>query len=98
MKTLHRYILTQQIPPFLFGIFIIIFILILDFLYKNLAVLIGKGVPIRASAELLVLSLGWMIVMAVPMAILIFGGMILELVTMLVVPVLYWWREELNLR
>jgi lipopolysaccharide export system permease protein len=71
MKTLHRYILTQQIPPFLFGIFIIIFILILDFLYKNLEVLIGKGVPILASAELLLLSLGWMTVMAVPMAVLI---------------------------
>jgi lipopolysaccharide export system permease protein len=71
MKTLHRYILTQQIPPFLFGIFIIIFILILDFLYKNLEMLIGKGVPIRAAAELLLLSLGWMIVMAVPMAVLI---------------------------
>jgi lipopolysaccharide export system permease protein len=71
MKTLHRYILTQQIPPFLFGIFIIIFILILDFLYKNLEMLIGKGVPISASAELILLSLGWMIVMAVPMAVLI---------------------------
>ena len=71
MKTLHRYILTQQVPPFLFGIFIIIFILILDFLYKNLEMLIGKGVPVTASAELLLLSLGWMIVMAVPMAVLI---------------------------
>jgi lipopolysaccharide export system permease protein len=71
MKTLHRYVLTQQIPPFLFGIFIIIFILILDFLYKNLEMLIGKGVPVGASAELLLLSLGWMIVMAVPMAVLI---------------------------
>jgi lipopolysaccharide export system permease protein len=71
MKTLHRYILTQQIAPFLFGIFIIIFILILDFLYKNLEVLIGKGIPVAVSAELLILSLGWMIVMAVPMAVLI---------------------------
>jgi lipopolysaccharide export system permease protein len=71
MKTLHKYVLTQQIPPFLFGIFIIIFILILDFLYKNLEMLIGKGIPISASAELLLLSLGWMIVMAVPMAVLI---------------------------
>jgi lipopolysaccharide export system permease protein len=71
MKTLHKYILTQQIAPFLFGIFIIIFILVLDFLYKNLEMLIGKGVPIAISTELLVLSLGWMIVMAVPMAVLI---------------------------
>ncbi len=71
MKTLHRYILTQQILPFLFGIFVIIFILILDFLYKNLEVLIGKGIPFLVSAELLTLSLGWMIVMAVPMAVLI---------------------------
>jgi lipopolysaccharide export system permease protein len=71
MKTLHRYILIQEIPPFLFGIFIILFILILDFLYKNLETLIGKGVPIIVSAELLILSLGWMIVMAVPMAVLI---------------------------
>jgi lipopolysaccharide export system permease protein len=71
MKTLHRYVLSQQIAPFLFGIFIIIFVLILDFLYKNLEMLIGKGVPLAVSAELLILSLGWMIVMAVPMAVLI---------------------------
>ncbi|MFH1312259.1 MAG: LptF/LptG family permease [Candidatus Eisenbacteria bacterium] len=71
MKTLHRYILTQQIAPFLFGIFMIIFVLILDFLYKNLEILIGKGVPVTAAMELLGLSLGWMTVMAVPMAVLI---------------------------
>jgi lipopolysaccharide export system permease protein len=71
MKTLHRYVLSQQIAPFLFGIFIIIFVLVLDFLYKNLEMLIGKGVPLAVSAELLILSLGWMIVMAVPMAVLI---------------------------
>jgi lipopolysaccharide export system permease protein len=71
MKTLHRYILTQQIPPFLFGLFIVIFILMLDFLRKHLETLIGKGIPLSASAEMLALSLGWMIVMAVPMAVLI---------------------------
>jgi lipopolysaccharide export system permease protein len=71
MKTLHKYVLTQEVPPFLFGIFMIIFVLILDFLYKNLEILIGKGVPITASMELLALSLGWMTVMAVPMAVLI---------------------------
>jgi lipopolysaccharide export system permease protein len=71
MKTLHKYILTQEIPPFLFGIFIIIFVLVLDFLYKNLEMLIGKGVPIVVSAELLTLSLGWMVVMAIPMAVLV---------------------------
>jgi lipopolysaccharide export system permease protein len=71
MRTLSRYILGQQIAPFLFGIFIIMFILILDFLYKNLEVLIGKGVPIMVSVELLLLSMGWMIVMAIPMAVLI---------------------------
>jgi lipopolysaccharide export system permease protein len=71
MRTLSRYILAQQIAPFLFGIFIILFILILDFLYKNLEVLIGKGVPMLISLELLILSMGWMIVMAVPMAVLI---------------------------
>jgi lipopolysaccharide export system permease protein len=49
----------------------IIFVLILDFLYKNLEILIGKGVPITASMELVALSLGWMTVMAVPMAVLI---------------------------
>ncbi len=71
MKTLHKYVLKEQIPPFLFGMFVVIFILILNFLYKNLETLIGKGVPITTSIELLVLSLGWMVVMAVPMAVLI---------------------------
>ena len=71
MRTLSRYILGQQVAPFLFGIFIIMFILILDFLYKNLEVLIGKGVPVLVSTELLLLSMGWMMVMAIPMAVLI---------------------------
>jgi lipopolysaccharide export system permease protein len=71
MKTLHKYILAQQVAPFFFGIFIIIFVLVLDFLYKNLEMLLGKGVPIIVSAELLTLSLGWMIVMAIPMAVLV---------------------------
>jgi lipopolysaccharide export system permease protein len=71
MRTLSRYILGQQVAPFLFGIFIIMFILILDFLYKNLEVLIGKGVPVAVSLELLLLSMGWMMVMAIPMAVLI---------------------------
>jgi lipopolysaccharide export system permease protein len=71
MKTLHKYVLTQQIPPFLFGIFIIILVLVLDFLNKYLYMLIDKGVPVLVSAELLVLSMGWMIVLAVPMAVLI---------------------------
>jgi lipopolysaccharide export system permease protein len=71
MRTLSRYILGQQVAPFLFGIFIIMFILILDFLYKNLEVLIGKGVPVLVSSELLLLSMGWMVVMAIPMAVLI---------------------------
>ncbi len=71
MKTLDRYILLQHVPPFLFGLFVILFTLVLNFLYKNLEMLIGKGVPISVSAELLLLSLGWMIVMAIPMAVLI---------------------------
>ena len=71
MKTLHKYVLTQQIPPFLFGIFIIILILVLDFLNKYLYILIDKGIPILVSAEMLVLSMGWMIVLAIPMAVLI---------------------------
>lgn len=71
MKTLHKYILTQQVAPFLFGIFIILLVLVLDFLNKYLYMLIDKGVPVLVSAELLVLSLGWMLVLAVPMAVLI---------------------------
>ncbi len=71
MRTLSRYILGQQVAPFLFGMFVIMFILILDFLYKNLEILIGKGVPLLVAADLLLLSMGWMMVMAVPMAVLI---------------------------
>lgn len=71
MKTLDRYILTQQIPPFGFGLAVVIFILILDFLYKNLDMLLGKGIPLSVSFQLILLSIGWMIVLAIPMAVLI---------------------------
>ncbi len=71
MKTLDRYIFTQQIPPFGFGLAVVIFILILDFLYKNLDMLLGKGIPLAVSFQLIVLSIGWMVVLAIPMAVLI---------------------------
>lgn len=71
MKTLDRYILTHQIGPFGFGLGVVIFILVLDFLYKNLDMLLGKGIPISVSLQLIVLSIGWMLVLAIPMAVLI---------------------------
>ena len=68
---LYRYILKAHIAPFLFSMFTLILIFLLQFLMKYIDQLIGKGLGFWIIAELIVLNLAWIIVLAVPMSVLI---------------------------
>ncbi len=71
MKILNRYILKEHLPPFIFSVFIITFILVLEFIPKIVDMVIDKDVPFLVVLELIFLNLAWMIALSVPMAVLV---------------------------
>jgi lipopolysaccharide export system permease protein len=71
MKVLNKYILKEHIPPFLFSIFIITFILILETIPKIIDMVIDKNISYTIVLELVFFNLAWMIALSVPMAVLV---------------------------
>ena len=71
MWILSRYILREHLGPFLFALFVVLFVLILDFIPQMLDLIIGKNIAIWTVLKLLALNLAWMLALAVPMAVLV---------------------------
>lgn len=71
MLILSRYVLKEHIGPFLFGFFVITFVLIIDFIPHMLELIIGKDLSAWTVIKFLVLNLAWMLALAVPMAVLV---------------------------
>lgn len=71
MKILNRYILWEHVPPFVFSVIIITFILILETIPRIVDMVIGKEVSAFIVLELVFLNLAWMIALSVPMAVLV---------------------------
>lgn len=71
MKILNRYILWEHIPPFLFSVLIITFLLILETIPKIVDMVVGKEISTLVVLELIFLNLAWMIALSVPMAVLV---------------------------
>lgn len=71
MKTriLDRYILANHIGPYLFGLAVITFIFVMDFILRYLDLFIGKGVDFLTVLEFFTLSLGHMFALIIPMAV-----------------------------
>jgi lipopolysaccharide export system permease protein len=80
MWLLWRHILRAHLSPFLFSFVVLMLIFLLQFLVKFMDQLAGKGLSPLVIAELTVLNLAWMVVLAVPMSVLVatlmaFGSM-----------------------
>ncbi len=71
MRKLHRHILALLPGPFLGWLSLLMFLLLMQFLIKYLPDLVGKGLPPLVVAELITYNLAYMVVLAVPMAILV---------------------------
>jgi len=71
MRILERYVLREHLFPFLIGFSVVIFLLTLDFLFDLVDLAVGKGIPAGIVLELFALSMGWMLALAVPCAVLI---------------------------
>ena len=71
MKILYRYIFREHIGPFFFGLAVIMFVLVMDFILEVLNLIIGKGLNAFVILQVFALNLAWMLALAVPMAVLI---------------------------
>ena len=71
MFLLQRHLLRATAGPFLFGFFVITFVLIIDILYRYVELFVSKGVPFAMATEVLLLSLGHTFALSIPMAVLI---------------------------
>jgi lipopolysaccharide export system permease protein len=71
MKILYRYIFQEHVGPFFFGLAVIMFILVMDFILEVLNMIIGKGLNVFVILQIFVLNLAWMLALAIPMAVLV---------------------------
>ncbi len=67
----HSYILRAHLAPFLFSFTTLMFVFLLQFLMKAVDQLVGKGLGFWVIGELIVLSLAWMVVLAIPASVLV---------------------------
>ena len=80
MKKLYKLVLLSYIGPFIMTFFIAIFILLMQFLWKYIDDLVGKGLAWHVVAELLLYASASLVPMALPLSILLssimtFGNM-----------------------
>lgn len=71
MRILRWYILRLHLVPFLLGFGVVTFILVMDTVFDHLDLIVTRGVPVLTVAELFLLSLGFVVALAVPCAVLV---------------------------
>lgn len=70
MNIIDKYIIRAHIAPFLFGVFVVVFLFLLQFIIKFIDQLLGKGLSYWIVTQLIVLNIAWMVVLAVPIGVL----------------------------
>ncbi len=71
MKILYKYIIKEHIGPFIMGLSVIMFILLMNFVVKFIGQIFGKGLSAYIILKLILFNLPWMFALAVPMATLV---------------------------
>ena len=71
MKRLHRFVISSFLGPFFLTFFIVIFLLLMQFLWKYIEDLAGKGLPLSTLAELMFYVTAGLVPLAFPLAILL---------------------------
>ncbi len=64
MKTIHRFVLKSYLGPMILTFFIVMFILIMNFIYRWIEDLVGKGLGVSVIMELM----GYVSIQIIPMA------------------------------
>lgn len=71
MHILRNYILRLHLVPFILGFGVVTFILEMDALFEYLDLVVNRGVAVGVVAQLFLLSLGYIIAMSAPCAVLV---------------------------
>ncbi|MFO8022588.1 MAG: LptF/LptG family permease, partial [Perlabentimonas sp.] len=66
MKKLHWFVVRSYLGPLIMTFFIVMFILLMQFLWKYIDDLVGKGLELDVIAELLLYASAGLIPMALP--------------------------------
>lgn len=71
MRLADRYILRNHLGPFLLGLSVLTFVFVIDILYTFLELFLVNKVPATVVLELVLLSLGHILALTIPMAVLV---------------------------
>ena len=71
MRILHTYILRLHLVPFLLGFGVVTFVLVMDVLFDYLDLVLNRGVAVGVVLQLFVLSLGYIVALSAPCAVLV---------------------------
>ncbi|MEO7217102.1 MAG: LptF/LptG family permease [Gemmatimonadaceae bacterium] len=71
MKILSRYVLKEHLGPLTYALTALTALLLLQYIAKQFASLVGKGIPWSAVAEFFLLSIPFTIALTLPMAVLV---------------------------
>jgi lipopolysaccharide export system permease protein len=71
VKKLHKLILQSFLGPFVLTFLIVVFVLLMQFLWKYIDDLVGKGLDVPVIAELLMYTSASLVPMALPLAVLL---------------------------
>ena len=71
MRILHSYILRLHVVPFLLGFGVVTFVLVMDVLFDYLDLVLNRGVPVGVVLQLFILSLGYIVALSAPCAVLV---------------------------
>ncbi len=66
-----RYIYKELVIPFIFSLSVVTFVLLMNFLIKEVDRLLGKDLPFLVILEWIYLNMAWIVALAVPMAVLV---------------------------
>ncbi len=71
MSVITRYILREHTGPFVFSLITIVFVFLLNLIFRDLGRLLGKGLPAGIILEFFFLNMAWILALAIPMAVLV---------------------------
>ncbi|MDE7068975.1 MAG: LptF/LptG family permease [Alistipes sp.] len=68
MKTIHKFVLKSYLGPMILTFFIVMFVLLMNFLWRYIDELVGKGIDMGTIVELLCYAMANMISLGLPLA------------------------------
>ncbi|MDR0510781.1 MAG: LptF/LptG family permease [Rikenellaceae bacterium] len=68
MKTVHKFVLKSYLGPMVLTFFIVMFVLLMQFLWRYIDELVGKGISVGTISELMLYALAGLIPMGLPLA------------------------------